>query len=68
MVVSVPKQVLNHLGVSAGGALNFLVQKDKVVLEKASPTYSLDELLAQCDFSREMSEDEGVGNCAKDWT
>lgn len=58
VMVSVPKQVLNHLGVTVGGALNFLVQKDKVVIEKVSPSYSLDELLAQCDFSQEMSEDE----------
>ncbi len=58
VMVSVPKQVLNHLGVTVGGALNFRVVKDKVLVEKSGPSYSLEELLAKCDLSKAVSEDE----------
>ena len=58
VMVSVPKQVLNHLGVTVGGGLNFRVLKDKVIVEKAGPSYQLEDLLAKCDLSIAMSEDE----------
>ena len=60
VMVSVPKQVLNHLGVTVGGTLNFRVVKDKVLVEKSGPSYSLEELLAKCDLSKVVSEDEKV--------
>lgn len=58
LMVSVPKPVLNHLGVSAGGGLNFRISKGKVVVEKAGPSYALEDLLAMCDPSIAMSDDE----------
>ena len=58
VMVSVPKQVLNHLGVTVGGGLAFHILRGKVVLEKAGPSYSLEELLSKCDRSMAVSDEE----------
>lgn len=58
VMVAVPKQVLTQLGVTVGSGLVFRVSKDKVILEKSAPSYQLEDLLAKCDFSAAMSEDE----------
>ncbi len=49
--VRLPTELLGILKVSLGGKLSVTVQPDGVLLKPSRPSYSLAELVAQCDLS-----------------
>jgi antitoxin ChpS len=49
--VRLPTELLGMLKVSLGDKLSVNVQADGVLLKAARPSFSLDELVSQCDLS-----------------
>ncbi len=60
LVMTVPASVRDALELSEGQRLSVVVDNGRMVLEPTKPrkTYSLDELIAQCDFEQPYSEEE----------
>ncbi len=59
VMMTVPKPVLDELGLSANTKLEVSVEDGRLVaVPKARPKYTLDELLAQCDLDAPWSEEE----------
>ena len=59
VMMTVPKPVLDELGLSANTKLEVSVEDGKLVaVPRARPKYTLEELLAQCDLSVPMSDEE----------
>lgn len=59
VVVTLPKKMLNTMNLQAGSQVSIEAQDGKLIIEsKAKPSYSLAELLAQCDLTQPLSEDE----------
>ena len=56
VMLAVPPAILDLLHLRAGGQVGVTVDQGKLVVEPRSvPRYSLDELLARCDASAEIS-------------
>lgn len=57
-MVAVPPAVLAAAGWSSSSTVDiaFDAQSNSVVLRSAEPRYSLEELMAQCDFAVPMSD------------
>lgn len=55
--VRLPTELLGLLKVSLGGKLSVSVQPDGVLLKAARPSYSLADLVAQCDSTAPQPED-----------
>ena len=56
VMVAVPPVLLELLHLQAGDAVEMTLEEGRLVLEPWSrPRYSLDELLAQCDSSAELT-------------
>ena len=50
IMLSVPPALLDLLRLGVGAKVNIAVENGRLIIEpKARPSYSLDELLAQCD-------------------
>lgn len=61
VVVTLPKKMLAMMNLQAGSQVSIEVQDGKLIIEsKAKPHYSLAELLAQCDLTQPLSEDEKI--------
>jgi len=59
IMLAVPPAILDLLHLRAGATVGLTVDGERLVVEPAPrPRYSLDELLAQCDASAEMSEED----------
>ncbi|WP_075292565.1 AbrB/MazE/SpoVT family DNA-binding domain-containing protein [Pararhizobium arenae] len=59
VMMTVPKPVLDELGLSANTKLEVTVEDGKLVaVPRSRPKYTLEELLAQCDLSVPMSDEE----------
>jgi antitoxin ChpS len=59
VVVALPPALLNMLELAAGATVGLSAEQGRLVIEpKPRPRYTLDELLAQCDFSVEYSPEE----------
>lgn len=59
VVMAIPKRVLELLGLHAGSQVNINIQNGQLMIApKVKPHYSLDELMAQCDFSQPISQEE----------
>jgi antitoxin ChpS len=59
VMMTVPKPVLEELGIEANTKLDISVQDGKIVaIPRKRPKYTLEELLAQCDFDAPWSEEE----------
>jgi antitoxin ChpS len=59
VMMTVPKPVLDELGLSANTKLEVSVEDGKLVaVPRARPKYTLDELLAQCDLDAPMTEED----------
>jgi antitoxin ChpS len=59
--MTVPASARDALQLTAGSALTVSVEGKRLVLEAAErerPRYSLEELLAQCDFDLPYSDEE----------
>ncbi|MDX3926503.1 MAG: AbrB/MazE/SpoVT family DNA-binding domain-containing protein [Shinella sp.] len=59
VMMTVPKPVLDELGLQANTKLEVSVQDGKIVaVPRQRPKYTLEELLAQCDLDAPWSEEE----------
>ena len=59
VMLAVPPALLDTLSLSAGSKVNLEIEGGRLMVKpNASPEYGLEELLAQCDFSLEMSAEE----------
>jgi antitoxin ChpS len=59
VVVTLPKKILNAMNLHAGSQVSIEAQDGKLIIEsQIKPHYSLAELLAQCDLTQPLSEDE----------
>ena len=60
LIMTVPASVRDALRLSEGQQLDVAVDDGKIVLRPATPRYSLDQLLAECDFDQPYSDEERV--------
>ncbi len=61
VMLAVPPAILDLLHLQAGATVGLAVDDGRLVVEPTPrPHYSLDELLAQCDVSAEVSEEDRV--------
>ena len=61
IMLAVPPAILDLLHLRAGATVGLAVDHGRLVVEPTlKPHYSLDELLAQCDVSAEISEEDRV--------
>ncbi|MEK8088661.1 antitoxin [Thermithiobacillus plumbiphilus] len=59
VMLAVPPALLDVLRVTAGSKVGLAVDNGRlVVVPQARPRYTLDELLAQCDASAEVSAED----------
>ncbi len=56
--VNVPENVAREYGLREGLALDVNIVNNKLVLKPRRSKYTVEELLAQCDFSLPMSEED----------
>ncbi len=59
VMLAVPPALLDLLGLRAGTRVDIGIENGRlIVAPKARPSYSLDELLAQCDETAPADEDD----------
>ena len=59
IMLAVPPAILDLLHLRAGATVGLAVERGRLVIEPTlRPRYSLDELLAQCDASAELSSED----------
>ena len=59
VMLAVPPALLDVLHLLAGAKVGLVVDNGRLVVEpKARPRYTLDELLAQCDASAELTAED----------
>lgn len=59
IVMAIPKRVLELLGLHVGSQVNVNVKNGQLlIVPKVKPRYALSELIAQCDFSQPISQEE----------
>lgn len=59
VMVSVPPAILDLLHLRAGAKVNIAVEAGRLVIEPTPRLrYTLDELLAQCDATAELSDED----------
>lgn len=59
IMLAVPPAILDLLHLHAGATVSLVVDHGRLVVEPTPrPRYSLDELLAQCDASAEVSTED----------
>lgn len=58
IMMALPRAFLDQLHLRAGSPVEIEVDQGRLIVESAKPRYSLEELLAQCDTTAEMSADE----------
>jgi antitoxin ChpS len=59
IMLAVPPAILDMLHLSAGAAVGMAVDHGRLVVEPSNrPSYSLDELLAMCDATVDISIDD----------
>lgn len=58
-MVTIPPALLSQLGWKAEAAVDVTIEDGRIVITKAGrPCYTLDELVAKCDASKDFSDDE----------
>lgn len=59
IMLAVPPALLEMLNLQVGATVGIVVDSGRLIIEpQKRPRYTLSELLAQCDASAELSEDE----------
>ena len=59
VMLAVPPAILDLLNLQAGAPVGLFVDGDRLVIEpKRRRRYTLDELLAQCDASAELTDED----------
>ena len=62
VMLAVPPAILEMLHLEAGNSVGLAVDGDRLVVQaKKRPKYTLEELLAQCDYSQPMTDEEREG-------
>jgi antitoxin ChpS len=59
-MLAVPPAILDLLHLQAGATVSVIINDGRLVIEPQRPRYTLDELLAQCDASAEVSTEDRV--------
>ena len=57
-MVAVPPAILDQLHLEAGATVGLAVEGDQIILRPTRPHYKLADLLAECDYSLPLSEEE----------
>ncbi|MBK1641246.1 antitoxin [Chromatium okenii] len=60
VMLAVPPTILNLLHLQIGTTLSLAIDHGRLIIEPLHPGYRLDDLLAQCDTTAEMSTEEKV--------
>ena len=59
VMLAVPPAMLDQLGLKAGAAVGLAVDGERLILQpQTRPRYTLDELLAKCDYSQPMPPED----------
>ncbi len=59
VMLAVPPAILDQLHLKAGATVGLAVDGDRLILQpQLKPRYSLEELLAQCDYSQPLSAED----------
>jgi antitoxin ChpS len=59
VMMAVPPALLDMLHIGAGAKVGLTVDKGRLVIEpQPRPRYTLDELLAQCDGTAELTDED----------
>lgn len=59
VVMTLPKKILDLVNLRSGSQVSIEVQNGKLIIEpKTKPRYKLAELMAQCDLSQPLSEED----------
>jgi antitoxin ChpS len=59
VMLAVPPAVLDMLQLRAGATVSLIVDGSRLIVEpRPRPRYTLDELLAQCDPSAELTDED----------
>ena len=59
VMLAVPPVLLDQLHLQAGATVGLAVDGDRLVMQpRPKPRYTLDELLAKCDYSQPMTPEE----------
>ena len=59
VMLTIPPGILDAVGLSADTKVNILVDGDRLVVEqRGRPSYTLEELLSQCDPHSDFSPEE----------
>lgn len=59
VMMTIPKPLLDTLGVAANAKLDLMVEDGRLVaIPRKRPKYTLEELMAQCDLDAPWSEEE----------
>ncbi len=56
--VRIPSALLERLGAHEGDLVTLTVDKGSIQIQPAAPRYTLAELLAKCDLSMPMSDED----------
>ena len=60
VMLAVPPAILDMLHLQAGSTVALVVDGGRLIVEpQPRPRYTLDELLAQCDPSAELTQEDG---------
>jgi len=60
VMLAVPPAILDMLHLQAGSTVALVVDGGRLIVEpQPRPRYTLDELLAQCDSSAELTQEDG---------
>ena len=58
-MINIPAAMLEQLHLQLGDSINMSVAEGKLIIEpKTKPSYTLAELMAQCDLSQDISTEE----------
>ena len=59
VMLAVPPAVLEQLNLKAGDTVDLAVDRDSLILKPhPKPRYTLDELLAKCDYSQPLTAED----------
>ena len=58
VMLTIPPNFLDLLHLHSGEAVSMAVRNNKLVIEPEKTRYKLRELMAQCDLSQPLSDDE----------
>lgn len=58
IMMAVPRATLDQLQLRVGSQVEIMIDHGRLIVEPVKPQYALEELLAQCDTTADISADE----------